>query len=203
MGKAALVSSHDHVIRAKLLNRLGIHKNVAVRNSNVDCPRQKHKHTEIRSIGTSISTTTSGSRSIVDNVVPFFEPLKDHQTRNETTIRLARRQGRIHFNTDVTVLPIPSHHEYSSRIKKFLWSNGEEIQENAARNRIEFASEGWDWHTVLEDDDMYVDANTGELVHPCWFDEGHSEAEEDYMDIERPSLSRSESFSMGLHKLRE
>jgi hypothetical protein len=200
MGKAALASSHDHAIRAKLLNRLGIHKNVAVRNNNVDCPRQKHR---IRSIGTSISTSTSGSRSIIGNVVSFLEPLKDHQTRDETsTVRLASRVRRIHFNTDVTVLPIPSHHEYSKRIKKFLWSNGEEIQENAERSRIEFASEGWDWHTVLEDDDMYVDSNTGERVHPCWFDEEHSESEEEYLDLERPSLTRSESFAVGMPELR-
>lgn len=38
------------------------------------------------------------------------------------------------------------------------------------RNIFEFQSEGWDWTTVVEDDDMYVDSVTGEKVHPCHFD---------------------------------
>ena len=114
------------------------------------------------------------------------------------------------FNNDVMVVQIPSHTDYSDRIKRFLWSNGREISENAERNRVEYASEGWDWHTVLEDDDMYVDASTGELIHPCWYDDVvmediSEEGEDDYFEAETqtPTLSRSNSFVIGLDQLSE
>ena len=202
MGKAALVSSHDQAIRSNLLNRLGIYKNASLRG-NSDPPR--YKQAPIRH-GHHSSPTKSGSQSIIGkNAVPFLEPLKDDASSQRSSFRVSRKSGRIHFNQEVSVMPIPSHHDYSSRIKKFLWSNGEEIQENAERNRIEFASEGWDWHTVLEDDDMYVDANTGELVHPCWFDDGILDTDEgeEYLDVAAPGLSRSESVTIGLEELRE
>jgi hypothetical protein len=188
MGKAALPSSHDQGIRAKLLYRLGIHNNVPVQRNNAD--RRKHI-----------------LRSIIGNVVPFREPLNDPDDTTTFSNKIIRSTGAsIQFCSEVMVVPIPSHHEYSKRIRKFLWSDGAEIQENAERNRIEFAAEGWDWHTVLEDDDMYVDVNTGELVHPCWFDGGDSikddsfsGEEEQYLELEQPSLTRSQSCVVSLH----
>jgi hypothetical protein len=189
MGKASVYTSHDP--RAKLLNRLGIYKGTRT----PETPRRKHVLQSTRT-GTGTGTT----RSIIGNVVPTLEPL------NDTHERISRRT-RIQFNNDVKVVQIPSRHEYSNRIKKFLWSNGNEISENAERNRVEYASEGWDWHTVLEDDEMYVDANTGELVHPCWFefdedamDTYESSSEDEYLAVEGPSLSRSDSC-IGLDQL--
>ena len=56
-----------------------------------------------------------------------------------------------------------------------------ELQDNAYRNQAEFAAEGWDYQKVLEDEDMYVDAETGELVHPFWIEQQQQEenSEED------------------------
>jgi hypothetical protein len=197
MGKKALPSSHDKGICAKLLYRLGIYNNVQVQRNNAD--RRKHI---LRG-----ATSTSGSRSIIGNVVPFREPLNDADaTTTFNNERTRSTTAGIQFSSEVTVVPIPSHHEYSNRIRKCLWSDGAEIQENAERNRIEFAAEGWDWHTVLEDDDMFVDANTGELVHPCWFvggdsiiDDSSSGEEEQYLELEQPTLTRSQSCVVKLH----
>lgn len=47
--------------------------------------------------------------------------------------------------------------------------NARELQATAHRNRHEFAWEGWDWQTVLEDEHMMVDVSTGQKHHPCWF----------------------------------
>jgi hypothetical protein len=200
MGKVSFPSSHDQAIRAKLLYRLGIYKNVPVQRNNAD--RRKHI---LRG-----ATSTSGSRSIIGNVVPFQEPLNDPDDTTHNNERIRSTAASIQFSSEVMVVPIPSRHEYSNRIRKFLWSDGAEIQENAERNRIEFAAEGWDWHTVLEDDDMYVDADTGELVHPCWFDGGDaimddsfSGEEEQYLELERPTLTRSQSCVVSLHDLSE
>ena len=35
------------------------------------------------------------------------------------------------------------------------------------RNVVEFQAEGWDWRTVVEDEDMYIDVRTGQKLHPC------------------------------------
>lgn len=84
----------------------------------------------------------------------------------------------VRFDRDVLVVPIPSRYAYSDRIQKAFWRKGNELQETVDRNRYEFTVEGWDWNTVLEDDEMYIDVATGEKIHPCWVegsDEGQME----------------------------
>jgi len=84
----------------------------------------------------------------------------------------ARRSARkLQFNEEVAVVPIPMRTEYSKRIRSRIWSNAEEIHENAARNSFEFASEGWNWRNVCEDDDMFVCSISGELVHPVHYED--------------------------------
>ena len=34
-------------------------------------------------------------------------------------------------------------------------------------NILEYEYEGWDYHNVVLDEDMYVDTSTGALIHPC------------------------------------
>ena len=77
-----------------------------------------------------------------------------------------KRDVRITFNAEVKVVPIPMRDEYSKRVKDRLWTNAEELQLNAQRNAFEFAAEGWDWRTALEDENMYRDSVSGELIHP-------------------------------------
>lgn len=84
--------------------------------------------------------------------------------------RKSKPERRLNFNETVEVVPIPMRNEYSNRVKSRLWSNAMEIHENAARNTVEFASEGWDWRKVTEDERMYVCVATGELIHPCHYD---------------------------------
>ena len=53
-----------------------------------------------------------------------------------------KKKKSLSFHETVEVVPIPMRNEYSNRVKARLWSNAMEIQENAARNSMEFAHEG-------------------------------------------------------------
>lgn len=223
MGKAVATRNgqslphHDQAIRSKLLNRLGFYKALPVRNMGGE--RRKHV---IRGFST---TSQSPKRS---HVVPFRLPLNDSTDTSSTSTNESLAfsspgpvsppspytsfapppsDRSIQFENEVLVVPIPSRHEYSNRIRKFLWMGVEEISENAERNRAEYASEGWDWHKVLEDDEMYVDSESGELVHPIWLEEEQGDESDSMMldDMEEslPRLQRSQSFSANLQELSE
>eukprot|EP00980_Cylindrotheca_fusiformis_P011880 scaffold2830_cov131-Cylindrotheca_fusiformis.AAC.1 len=110
----------------------------------------------------------------------FIEQLKygkdttdGHQTRKRGSIRPKKLEQksrkRLSFDEEVKIFPIPTRHEYSRRVRAKLWSSAEEIEQNAARNTLEFAFEGWNWKSVLEDDRMYVCLATSELIHPCHY----------------------------------
>ena len=106
---------------------------------------------------------------------------RERNATTTTTTTATRRRIIVRFDNNVLVVPIPSRHAYSNRIKKAFWRDGSELRDIADRNRYEFASEGYDWNQVLEDEDMYVDAATGELVHPCWVEyEDDDYKDEDY-----------------------
>lgn len=96
------------------------------------------------------------------------------QRKPRSTIK-ERRRRIVRFDNSVLVVPIPSRHMYSNRIKKALWRNGNELRNLVDKNRHEYSTEGWDWNKVLEDEDMYIDIATGEKIHPCWVECGDTE----------------------------
>ena len=55
--------------------------------------------------------------------------------------------------------------EYSERVKERIWTSGRELYQNALRNTVEYASEGWNWRNAVEDGKM-ITAPSGELIHP-------------------------------------
>jgi hypothetical protein len=98
------------------------------------------------------------------------ERYRQQQGGSRGHVRRPSRKRIVQFVPDVTVLPIESHRGYSKRLKKTLWTDSEELQDLAHRNQLEFAAEGFDYKQVLEDEQFYMDAETGELVHPYWID---------------------------------
>jgi hypothetical protein len=93
----------------------------------------------------------SATRNRLEGVQKMTEKLKVDD--------LPEKPTRVAFRDDVEVMPIPTRYEYSERIKSRIWSSRHELQENAERNAIEFASEGWNWRNVTEDDGTLVRRN--------------------------------------------
>jgi hypothetical protein len=156
----------DAQIRARLLNKLGIFDAPAtVKNAQPLTAAQHRRLRILRGMGLGHTLHPSppdgsASRNPLGDVKPFKEPLKVGGDNSTGTPPLSsslspenlKKTTRIAFQEDVQVMPIPTRYEYSDRIKSRIWSNRHELQENAERNAIEFASEGWNWQTVTEDD---------------------------------------------------
>jgi len=110
---------------------------------------------------------------------PFKQSKKNAQTENGERIKTEEETSnlkhRVRFSEVVEVVNIPSHTEYSNRIKLQYWSDAKEISEMAYRNFLEFESEGWNWENVLEEDEMIFCQETGGLVHPIHFDMSETE----------------------------
>lgn len=188
----ALLEKTDQQIRTRLLTKLGIYDTPASTGmvedkSSSSClfrsaplsAAQQRRLRILRGMGVGYSITPSppdGSarrRPLNETARVFHEPLKGGEEYTPSSLvdssvsgAYQRRQRRISFENKVEVVPIPTRNEYSDRIKSRIWSNRSELQENAQRNAIEFASEGWDWRQVTEDSGMYICSVSGELVHP-------------------------------------
>jgi hypothetical protein len=95
------------------------------------------------------ASKSMSSRNLSKNTDSMEEnqppPPKQQQQRRRTTSRTTTTTlpKSLSFHETVQVVPIPMHTEYSNHVKARLWSNAMEIQENAARNTLEFASEGY------------------------------------------------------------
>ena len=84
--------------------------------------------------------------------------------------QLAKKPRKVNFSESVRVVRIPSHKEYSSRVRDQYWASAEEIYEMACRNLVEFDMEGHDWENVAEETQMIWCEEVGALVHPAHFE---------------------------------
>ena len=86
--------------------------------------------------------------------------------------------SKIRFDSMVTVISIPSHTQYSDRMKRLLWTPEQEGRMNRQRNMREFASEDFDWKQCVEEDQMYHDTRSNEFI----LETLHSSHRADYKD---------------------
>ncbi len=142
--------SSGNAIRSRLLNKLGFEPAASK-----------------RPISTTISHTPSFHESnafFVDLKGDYGVPDKSSVSKHDRSLNSKRR---IVFKPEVKVQTIPSHTDFSDRIRRVMWTDAVEMDENAARNCLEYTAEGWDWRNVLDDEDMIV--INGEKIHPVHF----------------------------------
>ena len=151
--------------RTKLLNRLGLFQHPPSLVAGV------HGRQGIAS--SFLTSISRDKRSVLGSYTPVKVQLKECRSDSETSelATTSRRGPAVQFDSMVSVVHIPSRNQYSPRIKKHIWADSVEIMEMAERNMIEFEHEGFDWRSVVLEDDMYVDSYNGDLIHPCHLDD--------------------------------
>lgn len=163
-------------IRSKFLNRLGIddQKAAAIRRSpsrgsllgNVRIKQEalKFDREDDNELKNFWFPRFLGQQSVDDSETVLSSSVS---TISSSASSASSKNPRITFNTEVKVVPIPMRNEYSDRVKQRLWTKPEELHRNAQRNAFEFASEGWNWREAFEDENMYRDSISGEMIHPA------------------------------------
>lgn len=169
-------TAQEDAIRQRLLNSLGIRKPPEPSAAVLPPPSVAAAATESSSTDTSVIVNDPLTHfKLHGRENAFRQSLNDsreeQQRREQQHQRRPSRIRLVRFDRDVSVQPIASHKSYSKRIKDTVWMGTEELKDNAYRNQAEFAAEGWDYQEALEEEDMYVDAETGELVHPYWIEQ--------------------------------
>jgi len=154
----------DH--RARLLSKLGIQESRA--------PSAQPARSDPSCLRGAVPYKEPLKRDQHSGECPTNTPLKKDLTKeppveselNQITEDEKETPKQLTFDESVKVVPIPERHEYSERIRSRLWTNATDLYENAQRNTVEFAAEGWNWRSVATDEKMYICRYTGELIHP-------------------------------------
>ena len=63
----------------------------------------------------------------------------------------------VQFCPLVSILPIPSRKDYSAAMRVHVWGSRVDRMLSERRNLLEFASEGFDWQQVVDDEDLLQD----------------------------------------------
>lgn len=197
--------------RASISRKDGRDGSPAINGINGGEEKKRPRHSRSKSDIPVRSAPHSTVRSALHNTVAFQTSLNDenvvrspksgHHRRstftgkiNTSTDNDINNTASVRFNTVVSGIKIPSRNQYSRRIKQTLWRDRYELSEMVERNTTEFHAENYDWNQVVLDDEMYVDATSGERVHPCHV-EGISFDEDDDDDGCDDSFGDSPCFS--------
>jgi hypothetical protein len=166
---------NDHRIRNRFIRSLGIIED----KSSTDLMLRKNKYSSPlhRSILSEATVEVPLKNHCVHSRCRHSNKMNKNRNQNNTTTSIRATEeykenveehshSRIQFNSVVQVKTIPSHVDYSDRLRKHLWSNRHELRESTERNLREFAFEGWNIHRVIEEDDMFFDRRSHEFIHP-------------------------------------
>ncbi|KAL7465210.1 hypothetical protein ACHAXS_005540 [Conticribra weissflogii] len=182
-------------------------------SSASSCPSGEHKgvlalflvyQNELRRTLVSSFPVNSVAPSLGDLTLVSQESLTPHSSRRNSGAEKSKiPKRRVTLRDDVAVIPIPMRTEYPDAIRARIWSSAVELYENAARNSIEFAAEGWNWRTVTDDEYM-VQSASGERIHPIHFINTFPSTQNTLYDGEcdtgEKNISSKLDVQVGLHK---
>jgi hypothetical protein len=183
--------AHASMIRSKFLHRLGFSRDPArsrqvinfVRTSTL-VPRGIRTPTSPR---TTTTTTTNATAAALLCSPPLCSSLRktpscssDHSSSTAATVDSAssfaststsssKKNMTVSFRNHgrpTEVHGIPGRLDYSHHRRQMMWISAEELQQNYARNVLEFQSEHWDYRQCVEEEQFVRNTATGELVHP-------------------------------------
>jgi len=98
---------------------------------------------------------------------PASRPSNLAQKKSRSKQRAKNTNGStICFNTEIVTHEIPSLEEFTKDELRRTWYMDDEAYKMIEKNVIEYRAEGWNWNSVIEEDQMIVDNITGQLVHP-------------------------------------
>ena len=151
-GTSHSLESNDR-IRSRYLFKLGVIGAQQGGPAIVSCSSSASSSTSSRATTWQENTTSKGH---TDSECP----IQVHQLVETTVVK-----KMVRFMTKVQIHAIPHHSNYSLHTKQLLWTSPEEMEEMTYRNYFEFASEQWDWHQAVEEEDFCLFA--GKRTHPA------------------------------------
>ena len=139
---APLQHATSHQVRTQFLSMIGMESSGA-KNT---CHKQQGSdvvHTEPTQWTHPLIQQTEKQKECLK-----YDRLEDRRyspkrSRSDESSRAGKKTKKIiSFDETVEVVPIPTKDEYTGPVRERIWASVEEIHQNAARNTIEFISEG-------------------------------------------------------------
>ena len=84
---------------------------------------------------------------------------------------LCSTSSKVRFQETVDLVAIPSHRDMDASTGQKIWTSTDDVQANLQRNSIEYHADGRDWQRATEEDDMILDPETGEYIHPATWED--------------------------------
>ena len=117
--------------------------------------------------GKPITTAKQTTNSDEDGTYIGEDSLYDFESSFLSLDSNDERPRRVTFSDQPdNVVLIPSFREYTEDERQNIWSSYDEVEMNKGLNILEYQYEGWNWQSVIEED-QFIMLTDGNSVHPA------------------------------------